>query len=85
MSGVLTCQLHGPGTGLGLDGQSRGSGDHTEGSTGGTYPLGPHVFLLSNRHHLACCKKDVNFIYVKGGKKGSGGGEWSSLSRPNII
>lgn len=61
--GALTCRPHGPGTGPGRDGQSHGSGDRTEGSRGGTCPLWPHVFLLANRHHLACCKKDANFVY----------------------
>lgn len=67
--GGLTCRPHGPGTGLGFDGQSRGSGDRTEGNPGGTCPLGPHVFLLANRHHLACFKKEGNFTYEREQKK----------------
>lgn len=58
---ALTCQPHGPGTGSGHDGQSRGSGDRSEGSPGGTGLPWPHVFLLANTRHLAYCKKDANF------------------------
>lgn len=71
--GALTCRQHGPGTGLGLDGQSRGSGDRTEGNRGGTCPPGPRVFLLANRHHLVYCEKNVDFIMKEneGKKEGS--------------
>lgn len=62
---MLTCQPHGLGIGPDHDDQSRGSGDRTEGSPGGTCPPWPHVFLLANRHHLACGKKDANFIYER--------------------
>lgn len=57
---MLTCQPRGPGTGPGLDGQSRGSGDRAEGSLGGTCPPRPHALLLASKHHLAY------FSFLKG-------------------